>query len=145
MLIRAARSTDVAALVEFNLAMAFETEGKTLDTERLRRGVEAVLSDPKRGFYIVAEDDGHIVGGLLVTFEWSDWRDAWFWWVQSVYTRPEARGRGVYRRLYEHLKAKSVGKNVCGFRLYVEIENKLAQDVYERLGMHRSAYLMYEE
>ena len=87
-----------------------------------------------------------IVGGLLVTFEWSDWRNRWFWWIQSVYIVPEARGRGIYRLLYEHVKAEAAKHaNVCGFRLYVERENVHAQRVYEKVGMENSVYYMYEE
>lgn len=143
--IRLAKDTDIDALVEFNQAMAFETEGKCLDEATLKRGVAAVFGDESKGFYAVADDGGRIVAGLMVTFEWSDWRNAWFWWIQSVYTRPEARGRGIYRSLYEFVKAKAESENVCGFRLYVEKENERAQKVYEKVGMERSYYLMYEE
>ena len=145
MIIRLATEADANPIVEFNQAMALETEGKHLDAETLRPGVSAVFGDPNKGFYVVAEDDGRIVAGLMVTFEWSDWRNGWFWWRQSVYTRPEARGKGVYRRLYEFVKSKAKGQNVCGFRLYVEKENERAQKVYEKLGMDRTYYLMYEE
>ena len=143
--IRLAERGDVDALVEFNQAMALETEGKHLDQETLSMGVSAVFSDETKGFYVVAEEQGKIVAGLMVTFEWSDWRDGWFWWIQSVYTRPEARGRGVYRRLYEFVKTRAAEQNVCGFRLYVEKENETAQKVYETLGMQQTYYLMYEE
>ncbi len=144
--IRTAAARDVDPLVAFNQAMALETEGKELDGSVLRRGVEAVFNDPAKGFYVVAENDGRIVGGLMVTYEWSDWRDAWFWWIQSVYILPEARGQRIYSRLYDFVKAKaSDAGNVCGFRLYVETENKHAQKVYESVGMDASHYLMYEE
>ena len=145
-MIRLAVSSDIDALVEFNQAMALETEGKQLDSETLRRGVEAVFEDDKKGFYVVIEDAGQIVGGLMVTFEWSDWRNAWFWWIQSVYIRPEARGQRIYSRMYEFVKRLAAETdNVCGFRLYVETENAHAQRVYESVGMHASHYLMYEE
>jgi ribosomal protein S18 acetylase RimI-like enzyme len=144
--IRLAEKNDHQALVEFNQAMAYETEGKTLDTQILQSGVEAVFHDEKKGFYVVAEDDGQIVGGLMITFEWSDWRDNWFWWIQSVYILPEYRGRGIYRLLYEFVKeAAREKRDVCGFRLYVEKENTRAQAVYEKLGMEETYYLMYEE
>jgi GNAT superfamily N-acetyltransferase len=145
--IRAARAGEAAALVEFNQAMALETEGKQLDEKILRSGVEAVLSDAGKGFYVVAEnDDEKIVGGLLVTFEWSDWRSAWFWWIQSVYILPEMRGRKIYSLLYEFVKSEARARgDVFGFRLYVEKENERAQRVYEKLGMESSHYLMYEE
>jgi ribosomal protein S18 acetylase RimI-like enzyme len=144
--IRIAVLEDVPALVEFNQSMALETEEKALENAVLTAGVEAVFGDGHKGFYVVAEEDGSILGGLMVTFEWSDWRNGWFWWIQSVYIRPEARGRGIYSRLYDFVKglARENG-SVCGFRLYVETENKHAQAVYEKVGMERSHYQMYEE
>ena len=145
-IIRRANSSDISALVEFNQAMALETEGKTLDTETLTNGVSAVFADTAKGFYVVAEADGQILGGLMVTTEWSDWRNGWFWWIQSVYIQPEGRGQGIYRKLYEFVKQQAAeGGGVCGFRLYVEKENELAQAVYEKLGMEKTYYLMYEE
>lgn len=144
--IRIAEKQDAPALVEFNQAMALETEGKKLNSGVLQKGVEAIFEDEKKGFYVVAETGGKIVGGLMITFEWSDWRNAWFWWIQSVYILPEYRGRSIYRLLYEYVKEKAnESKNVCGFRLYVEKENEKAQKVYEKLGMESSHYLMYEE
>ncbi len=144
--IRAANFEDAKSLVEFNQAMAFETEGKQLDPQILRSGVEAVLHDNEKGFYAVAESDGKIVGGLMVTFEWSDWRDNWFWWIQSVYILPGFRGKKIYRRLYDFVKQIAAEKgDVCGFRLYVERENTNAQKVYENCGMNASHYLMFEE
>ena len=146
MKIRIAEKTETAALVEFNQAMALETEGKTLDPQLLQSGVAAVFDDEKKGFYVVAEENEKIVGGLMITFEWSDWRDGWFWWIQSVYIRPEARGRGIYRLLYDFVKdAARRRKDVRGFRLYVEKENAHAQKIYEKLGMEETYYLMYEE
>src|SRR5215204_6347209 len=144
--IRLAQTSDSSLLVEFNQAMALETEGKTLDAPILQSGVGAVFDDEKKGFYVVAEDAGMIVGGLMITFEWSDWRSAWFWWIQSVYILPEFRGQGIYRLLYDFVK-KAAGEkeDVCGFRLYVEKENISAQKVYEKLGMEETYYLMYEE
>jgi len=144
--IRIAEKKDAADLVDFNQAMALETEGKKLDPEVLKNGVEAVFDDEKKGFYVVAEENGKIAGGLMITFEWSDWRNSWFWWIQSVYILPEFRGRKIYRLLYEFVKAEAAkAGNVCGFRLYVEKENVNAQKVYEKLGMEISHYLMYEE
>ena len=146
MSIRLANRSEIDALVEFNQAMALETEGKRLSSAALRRGVSAVFDDPAKGFYVVAAGDEQIVGALMVTYEWSDWRDAWFWWIQSVYIRPEARGQHMYSRMYEFVRtmAQQAG-NVCGFRLYVETENAHAQRVYETVGMSRSHYLMFEE
>lgn len=145
--IRLAKTADAAALIEFNQEMALETEGKNLNAEILKNGVEAVLSGADKGFYVVAEtEEGKIVGGLMVTFEWSDWRNAWFWWIQSVYILPEARGKKIYSSLYRFVKDKAQKQSdVCGFRLYVERDNERAQKVYEKLGMEASHYLMYEE
>jgi GNAT superfamily N-acetyltransferase len=141
--VRLAEKSDIDALVGFNQAMALETEGKKLEAEVLRPGVAAVFGE---GFYIVAEVDGTVAGGLLITFEWSDWRNRWFWWIQSVYVVPDLRGRSIYRRMYEFVKRLADQRgDVCGFRLYVERENEKARKVYEKLGMHQSHYLAYEE
>ena len=144
--IRFAQKEDAPALVEFNQAMALETEGKRLDAQILTSGVEAVFDDEKKGFYVVAESENKIIGGLMITFEWSDWRNNWFWWIQSVYILPEGRGRKIYSRLYDFVKEKArEAGDVCGIRLYVEKENTHAQKVYEKVGMDASHYLMYEE
>lgn len=144
--IRIAERKDAASLVEFNQAMALETEGKQLDSEILKSGVEAVFDDDRKGFYAVAEADGKIVGGLMITYEWSDWRNRWFWWIQSVYILPDYRGKKIYRLLYEFIVEKAQQKgDVCGLRLYVERENVNAQKVYEKLGMQLSHYQMFEE
>jgi ribosomal protein S18 acetylase RimI-like enzyme len=145
--IRIAIPDDASALVAFNQAMALETEGKTLADDKISPGVAAVFTDEKKGFYVVAEDEnGAIAGGLMVTYEWSDWRNAWFWWIQSVYILPEYRGQKLYSRMYDFVKQKAaVSGNVCGFRLYVENDNFNAQKVYDAVGMHASHYLMYEE
>ncbi len=144
--IRTAEKKDASALIDFNQAMALETEGKRLKFEKISEGVNAVFDDEKKGFYLVAEDeDEKIIGGLMVTFEWSDWRNGWFWWIQSVYILPEARGKKIYSRLYDFVKEKAKAQGgVCGFRLYVEKENENAQKVYERLGMDKTDYLMFE-
>jgi ribosomal protein S18 acetylase RimI-like enzyme len=144
--IRIADAADAAAMIEFNQAMALETEGKELSADVLSSGVEAVFHDPNKGFYVVADNGGHIIGGLMVTYEWSDWRNKWFWWIQSVYIRPEARGQRLYSQMYDFVKVRAAEKgNVCGFRLYVENDNAHAQRVYDSVGMHASHYLMYEE
>ena len=147
MKIRVAEIEDAADLVEFNQAMAQETEGKMLKNDVLQKGVEAVFADESKGFYIVAENEkDRIAAGLLVTFEWSDWRNGWFWWIQSVYVLPEERGKKLYARLYDFVKSKAKEHgNVCGFRLYVEKDNYTAQKVYEKCGMSETHYLMYEE
>ena len=144
--IRRATKDEIGALVEFNQAMALETEEKQLDPAILTHGVTAVFDDASKGFYVVADDNGTIVGGLLVTFEWSDWRNGWFWYIQSVYIRPNYRGKSIYSRLYEFVKRQAEERgNVCGFRLYVEKQNTHAQRVYEKVGMSETYYLMYEE
>ena len=144
-LVRAARPADRDRIVEFQIAMALESEGRELDRALVRAGVEAVLCDPARGRYLVGEIDGLVAGSLLLTLEWSDWRNGWFWWIQSVYTAPEARGRGLYRALYQRvLDEARAAEDVCGLRLYVEKENIAAQRVYEKLGMQRSGYRFYE-
>jgi len=144
--VRRATLADAEDLREFNAAMALETEGRALDEKRLRRGIEHALSDPHRGSYwVCAAADGRALGCLLVTLEWSDWRDGWFWWIQSVYVRPEARQQGVYRALREHvLAAARIAGDVCGVRLYVDQENRKAQAVYAHLGMQRARYALYE-
>ncbi len=144
MIVRLADRADTGALVRFNQAMALETEGKDLSTEVLSPGVAAVFDDINKGFYVVTEIDGSVVGGLLVTFEWSDWRNRWFWWIQSVYILPEYRGRSIYSRMYGFVKTLADARgDVCGFRLYVEHDNLHAQRVYEKVGMKRSHYLAY--
>jgi GNAT superfamily N-acetyltransferase len=143
--IRRANLADVEAIAEHNAAMARETEGLELDRERLQQGGEAVLRDPGKGFYTVAEVDGRVVGQMMVTFEWSDWRNGTFWWLQSVYVQPAYRRQGVYQRLYKHVLAEAKARDdICGVRLYVSKENQIAQQVYERLGLKPAHYAMYE-
>ena len=126
--------------------MAMETENKRLDSDILSAGVLSIFEDDRKGFYVVAESDERIVGGLMITYEWSDWRSGWFWWIQSVYIEPEYRGQGIYSELYSFVKnrAREIG-GVCGFRLYVEKDNRHAQDVYRKLGMEETYYQMFEE
>ena len=144
--IRRGEPRDATAIAEFNRRMAWETEHKHLDPNVLARGVGRVFADPARGFYLIAEADGEVVGQLMVTFEWSDWRDGWFWWVQSVYVRADARGRGVYRTLYEHVRerARAAG-DVIGLRLYVEKDNHAARETYHRLGMEAIHFDLMQE
>src|SRR5262249_28043791 len=126
--VRPATPADVPVIVEFNRLLAEESEGKTLDQPLLAAGVAAGLADTGKALYFVAEDDGRVVGQVMVTFEWSDWRNGWFWWVQSVYVRPEARRRGVFRALFEHVSESARrDPHVIGLRLYVEEENHLAR------------------
>jgi len=145
LIIRRATLNDLDTLVSFNAAMAKETEDKPLDVDTLRRGVRALLRDDQKGRYWVAEHTDRVVGTLMCTTEWSDWRNGAFWWIQSVYVRPEARRQGVFTALYEHVRSKAQAEpDVCGLRLYVERENASAQATYEAMGMARTAYRMYE-
>jgi len=143
--LRTARLDDLDRIVLFNQAMARETEGRSLDRDTLRKGVGAVLSDPAKGVYHVAEREGRLVGQLLITREWSDWRNADVWWIQSVYVSREARRRGVYRRLHEHVRERAREEGAAGLRLYVDRDNEPARRTYEELGMRRSDYRMFEE
>ena len=144
--IRVADNNDAVSLVKFNQLMAWETEQKKLDGDILLKGVSALIADENKGFYLVAEQNSQVVGSLMVTTEWSDWRNGVFWWVQSVYILPDSRRQGIYAQLYTQVKALGeLQKNVCGFRLYVEKENIIAQKTYASLGMEESHYLMYEE
>ncbi|MCS6205094.1 GNAT family N-acetyltransferase [Shewanella baltica] len=146
MLIRKAKAQDLSALVQFNQAMAQETEGLALDEATLTRGVGTLLESPQKGFYLVAEIEGEIVGSLMVTFEWSDWRAKDYYWIQSVYIRPQNRRQGIYGMLYSEVKQLAEANGgAASFRLYVEQENLAAQQTYQALGMKQSYYLMYEE
>ena len=146
MRIRQTTAADAPVLVEFNCAMALETEGKELLPEVIGAGVRALLANPAAGFYVVAESEGRVVGALLITKEWSDWRNGTFWWIQSVYVRPELRRQGVYKSLYRHVQAMAANDpGVCGFRLYVERENTRAQATYLSLGMKETHYRVFEE
>ncbi|MEX0737535.1 MAG: GNAT family N-acetyltransferase [Bacteroidota bacterium] len=143
--IRPATMADSGCIAEFNAMMAKETENLELDPIRLHAGVEALFQDPSRGLYYIAETDGKVVGQLMLTYEWSDWRNGTFWWIQSVYVEKEFRGKGVFRMLYRHIESLARSRNdVCGLRLYVEHHNAAARETYERLGMKKTHYEMYE-
>lgn len=149
LLVRPARPDDLDVLVDFSAAMALETEGRHLDRDRLRQGTRAVFDLPARGFYVVAELPASagpkVVGQLLITFEWSDWRNATFWWIQSVYVDPGCRRQGVYRAMHRYILGQAHARpDVCGLRLYVEGENKVAKAVYERVGLSPSRYDVFE-
>ncbi|MGC8884071.1 MAG: GNAT family N-acetyltransferase [Bryobacteraceae bacterium] len=144
--VRDARPEDAEFLVRGNAAMALETEGLSLDLDRLRAGVFALFDDPSRGRYFIAELGGRRAGQLMITYEWSDWRNGCFWWIQSVWVEPGLRGRGVFRLLYSHVRALArATPGVCGLRLYVERSNSRAREVYLRCGMHQTGYDVFEE
>jgi ribosomal protein S18 acetylase RimI-like enzyme len=145
--IRLGRIEDVERLVTFSQAMAFETEGRQLDEQRLRRGTRALLNATAHGFFMVAEEPqtGQVVGQLMITYEWSDWRNAVFWWIQSVYVDPAWRRQGVFRQLHAKvIERAKTDPGVCGVRLYVESENRVAQDVYRRVGLRQASYSVFE-
>ena len=143
--IRVGEVVDGTTIAEFNAAMALESESVELDREVVMAGVQAALSDPDKAFYLLASVDGDPAGQLMVTYEWSDWRNGWIWWVQSVYVKPEYRRQGVYRRLYRRLEEMAAKRgDVRGIRLYVIRENTVAKRTYESLGMHHSEYDLYE-
>jgi ribosomal protein S18 acetylase RimI-like enzyme len=144
--IRRGEARDAAAISRFNQAMALETEGKALIPEVIGAGVARLIANPALGFYLVATVREQIVGSLMITTEWSDWRNGIFWWVQSVYVLPGMRRRGVYRRMYEEARALAEAEpGICGFRLYVERDNEGACATYHSLGMQETAYRVYEE
>jgi len=145
MIVRAASFEDAPTVAQFNASLAEETEGISLDRARLEAGVRAALEDPAKGRYFIAEDGGKIAGQLMITYEWSDWRNGFIWWIQSVYVPAASRNRGVFRALYEagEREARAHG-GVRGIRLYVESHNTRAQQVYERMGMKRAPYQVFE-
>ncbi len=143
--IRLATPADLDRLVEGNRAMARETEQLELDAETLEAGVRGVFIHPTRGRYYVAEIDRVPIGQLMITYEWSDWRNAHVWWVQSVYVWPSHRGRGVYRALYGHVRKQAEAVGAAGLRLYVDLRNRDAQEVYARLGMDGEHYAVFED
>ena len=143
--IRQATHLDISTIVVFNTAMASETEDKALDPITLQQGVSEVLSNPAKGFYLLAVFSDTIVGQLMITSEWSDWRNGYFWWIQSVYVKQDHRKRGVYKALNEEvLNLARLNGSICGIRLYVDKDNTAAQQVYRNLGMSESNYYMYE-
>jgi len=144
--IRKARINDAETIAAFNIAMAKETEGKALGPVVIRAGVNSLFANPQYGFYVVAEVQNRIAGCLMITTEWSDWRNGLFWWIQSVYIHPDYRRKGIYRAMYSFVKELARKKpNICGFRLYVEKRNVSAQRTYTALGMAECHYKIFEE
>ena len=143
--IRPATPDDAATIVDFNRRLARESEHRELDPETIAAGVRAILADPAKGRYFVAEGEGTIVGQMMHTWEWRDWRNGEIWWLQSVYVAPEHRGRGVFRQLFEHVRVQASGRpDVVGLRLYVEKENQAARSTYLNLGMEETGYFVLE-
>ena len=145
MKIRKGRPGDAKIIADFNTRLAWETEGMKLDAPTILRGVQAALRDKAKGTYFVVEVEGKVVGQLLITFEWSDWRNGNFWWIQSVYVAAEHRQNGIFRALFGYVeKLARTRKDSCGLRLYVEHNNHRAQQTYRRLGMRQTHYQVFE-
>ena len=142
--IRKAIPEDASQIIEFQQKMAWETEKMILPSETVSKGVHAVFTNPGHGQYWVAEDNGQVSASLLITYEWSDWRNTNVWWFQSVYVIPSCRRQGIFRSMYMHIRAEAEKTGVAGLRLYVETNNSGAQKTYESLGMKREHYAMYE-
>lgn len=142
--IRKAISDDAPTIIDFQKKMAWETEKMTLPHDTVTSGVNGVFENKSRGEYFVAESDGKIVASLLITYEWSDWRNTNVWWFQSVYVLPDYRRSGIFRKMYTFIKEEAEKNNVAGLRLYVESNNERARKTYEALGMGSDHYTMYE-
>ncbi|HNY41011.1 MAG TPA: GNAT family N-acetyltransferase [Bryobacteraceae bacterium] len=143
--VRPATAADAEFLVRGNASMALETEGISLDLDRLRDGVHSLFEKPDRGIYYVAEFGGRRAGQMMITYEWSDWRNGDFWWIQSVWVEKESRGLGVFTAMYRFVENLArTNSNVAGLRLYVEHENRRAQATYSKVGMSRTVYEMFE-
>lgn len=143
--IRTATEDDLGRIVLFNQAMARETEGRELDRRTLAKGVERLLKQPARGRYFVAEREDEIVGQLMITTEWSDWRNGEIWWIQSVYVSKRYRRSGIYRQLHQYARDLAHADRAIGLRLYVERDNQPAQAAYRAMGMIESSYRVFEE
>jgi GNAT superfamily N-acetyltransferase len=142
--IRKAVPDDAGIIIDFQKAMAWETEKLLLDDSKVIKGVGAVFENPSYGQYWIAEHDGKVVASLLITYEWSDWRNTNVWWFQSVYVIPSFRRKGIFRSMYERIRDEAEINGIAGLRLYVETNNERAQLTYESLGMHSEHYTMYE-
>lgn len=144
LVIRKASPSDAPSIIDFQIKMAWETEQFALDSETVTEGVNAVFAVPSRGQYYVAETTGRVVASLLITYEWSDWRNCNVWWFQSVFVIPEFRRQGIFRMMYNHIRGLAKENNIAGLRLYVETKNDRAQKTYEALGMSSEHYNFYE-
>lgn len=139
------KASDIDAIVRFQADMAMESEGTVLDKDTLTNGVTAAINDESKGIYLVARAGGKAIGSLMLTREWSDWNNQWYWWIQSVYVMPKYRKKGVYKAMYATLKQMARESGVAQIRLYADRTNLSAQQVYQCLGMRESHYLMFEE
>ena len=139
------KASDIDAIVRFQADMAMESEDTMLDMDRLTLGVSSAINDEQKGIYLVARANDTPIGSLMLTREWSDWNNQWYWWIQSVYVMPEYRKKGVYKAMYATLKDMAQENGVSQIRLYADRTNLSAQQVYQRLGMRESHYLMFEE
>ena len=143
--IRNAKPKDIETIAEYNIKMALETENKYLDKEIIIAGVSSIINDSSKGMYWVMEMNKIIIGQLMVTYEWSDWRNGMMWWIQSVYVPKEQRRQGVYSKMYNNLlDIAQIDSECCGIRLYVEKDNKKARQTYEKLGMKNAGYEIME-
>ena len=141
-----AQKSDIPEIINFNINMAMETENKKLDEQTVTQGVRKVFSSPSLGYYIIVKNTSGILGCLMITYEWSDWRNGLFWWIQSVYVKKEYRRKGVFRKMYNFIHEKAISDKKCtGIRLYVENNNSIAQKVYTNLGMSKTYYKLFEE
>lgn len=143
--VRRATHADLDALIAGNVALAEDTEQLRLDVPTLRAGIVAILDGQAPARYWVAEEDGRVLGQTMVTYEWSDWRNRMVWWIQSVHVAPEARGRGTFRALYTHVRAEAADAGAGGLRLYVDLTNTRAQQVYGAMGMNGDHYRVFED
>ena len=142
--IREARIIDAEKIIGFQKKMAKETENMNLDHDTINHGVHAVFADPQKGKYYVSEYEDEVIGSLLITYEWSDWRNSFVWWIQSVYIQPDHRRKGVFKEMYRHVRYTALQNDVAGLRLYVEADNINAQKTYEAMGMNSDHYRMFE-
>lgn len=144
--IRLGQLKDCKTLSRFNITMAEETENKKLNPDTVYKGVENLINQPEKGFYVIVETSKKVIGSLMITAEWSDWRNGLFWWIQSVYILPEFRRTGIFTGLYQFVKDKAQKKNnVHGIRLYVDKDNKTARKTYNAMNMEKTDYRIYEE
>lgn len=143
--IQPATISDISAIAQFNIDLAFETESIQLADDIVFEGVKTVIENPEHGFYLIARNQSSPVASLLITYEWSDWRNGQIWWIQSVFVIDEWRRLGVFNMLYQEISKKAnKAKHVCGIRLYVDNYNNAAKEVYRRIGMRETNYRLFE-